>query len=181
MHIKYLLLVLLGTFPLLHGRRFKPYLQCNPSWATDKMGDFVHTICEMGSLLNSLAMILTTWEIECPWKCNPGVFNRWLIENGGYSQGKINPLAVQKLGVKYYGTTKQSEWMKSVTDGDGVVVHVRNATHWVVVLEVVGDYVQVNDPFNGEIDYPLNQVSDAAIFKRKQVHSLPNILRFLKK
>ena len=65
---------------------YKEFKQCHPDWANDTLGvEGNHTICEAGSHLCSLAIVLN----DCYGRINntevtPKNLNQWLKDNKGY-------------------------------------------------------------------------------------------------
>ena len=65
---------------------YQQFKQCDPTWANDTLGlDGSHTICEEGSHLCSLAIVLN----DCYGRINgsevtPKNLNQWLKDNKGY-------------------------------------------------------------------------------------------------
>lgn len=63
------------------ARTYPLYKQCDPRWATEKLGTSPNnTICSAGCLMSSVSMALSGTGHD--W--NPSTLNAWLTKNGGY-------------------------------------------------------------------------------------------------
>ena len=80
---KSFLFVILAS--LVCSRDYTYFSQCDSRWGGIQLGWCTeYTICSAGCLISSVSMILNTFHrID-----DPGDFNQWLMDNGGYVDGK---------------------------------------------------------------------------------------------
>ena len=83
---------------------------------------------------------------------DPGTFNTWLINNGGYVNGNLlvwgapNTIKLQNY-YKGYGSLSQASLQGMISRGQPIVVNVRSGGHWVLVTgHAGGSTYTVNDP-----------------------------------
>ena len=173
------------------------YKQCNPQWATDKMGlancsvstcpgaNFGRdTVCSEGCAMSCISMALATYGYTLSGKpSNPGTLNAWLVDNEGYScvDGNCNNLnlpQVEKIdiygGITYVGeifppVLTRSYIVKALEEGQVVLGHVRNKTHFVLLNGVLdgGNSYTVMDPFYNSTTYSYENISDVIVYVMK--------------
>jgi len=146
------------------------YKQCGQSWSNDMLGTAAGvTICRAGCAMSSVAMIMRTRGANV----NPGTFNSWLRNNGGYVSGNLLVWsASDKLGVakmtNYYhgrGSMSQATLQAAIKSGRGIVVNVRNGGHWVLVTgHAGGSTYTVNDPGYALNTYSYGDMSNFVVY-----------------
>ena len=170
------------------------YRQCDPSWATDKMGlancsvstcpgaSFGRdTVCREGCAMSCISMALATYDYSVSAKpADPGSLNSWLVDNNGYScvDGNCNNLnlpQVEKVDVygriKYIGeifppVLTKSYILDALEGGLVVLGHVRNRTHFVLLNGSVdsGNTYTVIDPYYNSTSYSYDEISDVIVY-----------------
>jgi hypothetical protein len=152
--IKVILLTILASGVL--GITFPLYNQCDSRWGQDQLGTSSKTICSSGCLVSSAAMALYGVGNT---SINPGTLNKWLISNGGYSQGNLFVwTSINKLGVSFIGFFNNSAIKSLLDQGKILILNVRNGGHWVLATRISGDTIYVNDPGYSVSSYTLSQV-----------------------
>jgi hypothetical protein len=102
-----LLAVLIVT---VFSRNYPMYKQCDPQWASERLGTSSNTICSAGCLMSSMSMALA----GTGHNYNPSTLNAWLTQNSGYISGDLFIWAsVNSLGLTFVGM-KEMLFRKSV-------------------------------------------------------------------
>ena len=170
------------------------YKQCNPLWASDKMGlvncsvntcpgaSFGRdTVCSEGCAMSCISMVLATYGYTLGGQeSDPRALNAWLVDNGGYScvDGNCNNLnlpQVEKIdvygGIKYMGeifppVLSRSYVVQALEEGLVVLGHVRNKTHFVLLNGALdgGSSFTVMDPFYNSTTYSYKDISDVIVY-----------------
>ena len=99
-------LALLGTVTSAYDLK----TQCDNRWGSDQLGvSGGKTICTAGGAVSSLAILLDDCDQDLyGFDVNPGSLNRWLKQNGGFTNGyEVVWKRTDTLsnGVKYVATT----------------------------------------------------------------------------
>lgn len=130
------------------------YLQNDPEWSGDIIGDSDATLGGTGCLVTCVAAVLETLGVDV----TPGELNARLTEVGGY---EIDSLIWNKLGAAYPGVDYRYSRIftvgtieRDLEAGLLPIVNVRyndgDAPHWVVILGAEDGEYMVYDPLNSE-------------------------------
>ena len=119
--------------------------QCDSVWANDVLGDS-KTICDTGSLVSCLAMMMGTRDASV----NAGSLNAWLQSNGGYIGNNVFLNAIEShpsAAFTYNSTdTYDLDVFKSQIDiGVAVPVQVQTGSHFVVVFGYENNGITAED------------------------------------
>lgn len=155
------------------------YKQCDEPWKNVRVGSTRSTICKKGDVLSALAMILSTWKVQCPGMngvkddtpCHPGNLNTWLMLNNGYTTGRrVSLSAFLRLGIRGYQTRISSDILAKIQGSAGVVIQIKGffSDSWVLGLRVTGPLqFAAWDPEAGkEKTYKVSEIKTALIFMR---------------
>lgn len=90
-----------------------------------KIGTSDKKICDDGSLLTTIAMIVAGLPV---WWADPGVLNQWLIENNGFeNKDSFVWKSIEKLGFKYGGMSSNTRNLKNYLNTNySVFANVKN-------------------------------------------------------
>ncbi len=124
-----------------------PFSQCDPSWGGEYMGSSTDTICYAGSLLTSLAMMLSAEDKTV----TPKTLDDYLTANSKYIGGSLIPFAA----ADGYGTsfrfasptmTFSLSTLKAELDlGNPVLLNTYGGTAWCVVFEYANQGTEYGD------------------------------------
>ena len=142
------------------------YLQGDPAWGQDQLGQSVHTIGQVGCAMTSAAMVMKFYGIDT----DPGRLNVFLRENGGYDEDNDlrwegpTALAPDQVRHKYEDLPSYYLMDSNLLHGNPVIVRLRlsnGITHFVVVMGKEGFDYLIRDPsMNGlrKGVYPLKEI-----------------------
>jgi hypothetical protein len=166
--MKYLLLIIFPILSLTQGTFNPPYYnQCNQTWANDTLGHGPNTICQAGCLMSSVtAMMAGEGVLINETEPNPGLTNKWLIENGGYVDGDLFLWAsIQPLGGNFIGFLYTPVSIaEAFEQGYRIVLNVLEGDHFVLLLNVLEDCYQVMDPAFNRDTYLFQDVLRAGYY-----------------
>ncbi|MGI5874310.1 MAG: S-layer homology domain-containing protein [Bacillota bacterium] len=152
----------------LPAGEYKDWKQSDPRWGGNKMGS--STIAKAGCLVTSVSILLVGSGAEkdsyLAGDFDPGVFVKWLNNNGGFIGAGLVWGAVEKFEPKFklytdtrssgsnFSSLSKSAKISAISGhlraGRFIVICVHNPstgnTHWVAVDEVDGDDVLICDP-----------------------------------
>ena len=113
------------------------YYQCDLNWKNDTMGASSSTICATGTLLSSLAMMMSTADPSVA----PDTLNTWLTANSGYLANTtlifLNRISLHNTAPFDYlgeGAYALTTFKAQLDAGVAVPVNVQNGTHFVLVF-----------------------------------------------
>ena len=139
--------------------------QCGSSWSNDRLGTCSDTICQSGCAITSVAMFMA----YRGYGGNPGSFNAWLRDNGGYASGcliywgKPDELGFTSFNGKQNPT--YSTVCSSVNRGNGLVANVNGGGHYVLITSCAGNNVyNVNDPAGRRSTFSHGEVSVFVVY-----------------
>ncbi len=142
------------------------FLQGDPAWGQDQLGESVHTIGQVGCAMTSAAMVMKFYGIDT----DPGRLNVFLRENGGYDEDNDlrweGPVALAPDRVRHVYEDLPSYYLmdSNLLHGNPVIVRLRlpnGITHFVVVMGKEGFDYLIRDPsMNGlrKGVYPLREI-----------------------
>ncbi len=142
------------------------YLQGDPAWGKDQLGESVHTVGQVGCAMTSAAMVMKFYGIDT----DPGRLNVFLREHGGYDEDNDlrweGPTALAPDQVRHAYEDLPSYYLMdtSLLHGNPVIVRLRlsnGITHFVVVMGKEGFDYLIRDPsMNGlrKGVYPLKEI-----------------------
>ena len=142
------------------------YLQGDPAWGQDHLGESVHTLGQVGCAMTSAAMVMRFYGIDT----DPGRLNVFLRENGGYDEDNDlrweGPTALAPDRVRHVYEDLPSYYLmdSNLLHGNPVIVRLRlpnGVTHFVVVMGKEGFDYLIRDPsMNGlrKGVYPLKEI-----------------------
>ncbi len=133
------------------------FSQRDPRWAGAQLGTSELTIGEAGCLLCSVASLLADFGREI----DPGTFNRWLGEHGGYAGGyRLRFVVLEAFGVRvsawqdYYRTPANlARVARHLAAGRGGLALIDRGpgcdvqAHWVRIVEVRRRDCLIMDPW----------------------------------
>jgi hypothetical protein len=139
------------------------FKQYSAPWGDDLMGGG-DTLAESGCLVTSVAMALRHKGITVSGAAaDPGNFNTWLKNNGGYSGNLLVWGAVPKLSSRISfqgrytsGSSLSAATLRSYLDAGNkaILANVRSGSHWVLLTNHNGGTVfNVNDPGYSQTTY----------------------------
>eukprot|EP01016_Furgasonia_blochmanni_P041875 TRINITY_DN54_c0_g1_i1.p1 TRINITY_DN54_c0_g1~~TRINITY_DN54_c0_g1_i1.p1 ORF type:complete len:300 (-),score=99.81 TRINITY_DN54_c0_g1_i1:221-1051(-) len=152
------------------AQKWVRYSVDDPRWKDATVGGS-GTFHDKGSLVTSVAMVLTAYNKPCGQSpCHPKALNDWLLSNNGFNENFFSWTAIGKLGFRFKGlSTDKSQLAKFLQIGDIVLLDVRkdNKDHWVVATAAEGNNFVVLDPVNlSQNTYPLEAVRRGAWYKK---------------
>lgn len=126
-------------------------------------------MCQGGGIVTSLAMVLTTWNVQCGGPCNPGQLNGWLKSHGGFSGFRINYASLDRLGVTYLGTFggESNDWVPHVKPGHAAILYIMSARQWVIARNVHGDTVEAKLTQGAMGSFKLGDVETAIVYIKR--------------
>ena len=142
------------------------FLQGDPQWGQDQLGESVHTLGQVGCAMTSAAMVMKFYGIDT----DPGRLNVFLRENGGYDEDNDlrweGPTALAPDRVRHVYEDLPSYYLMdaNLLRGNPVIVRMRfpsGVTHFVVVMGKQGFDYLIRDPSrNGLVKgvYPLKEI-----------------------
>ena len=142
------------------------YLQGDPVWGKDQLGESLHTIGQVGCAMTSAAMVMRFYGIDT----DPGRLNVFLREHGGYDEDNDlrweGPTALAPERVRHAYEDLPSYYLidSNLLHGNPVIVRLRlsnGVTHFVVVMGKEGFDYLIRDPsMNGlrKGVYPLKEI-----------------------
>ena len=142
------------------------YLQGDPAWGNDQLGNSVHTLGQVGCAMTSAAMVLKFYGVDT----DPGRLNVFLRENGGYDEDNDlrweGPASLAPDRVRHVYEDLPSYYLmdSNLLRGNPVIVRLRlpnGITHFVVVMGKDGFDYLIRDPsMNGlrKGVYPLREI-----------------------
>jgi len=155
-------------------------------WANDQLGSCSLTVGQAGCAITSVAMLIDYYYANQPENCgndnqsdcftDPGGFNAWLRNSGGYAQGCLIRWAVAPgiadgrmwfVGQKWGNLTQlEGDIDAELQQGYPVVVQVYNSqkgTHFVPIIgKVNGEYI-INDTWTGGEHQPFGAYADTLV------------------
>ncbi len=142
------------------------YLQGDPQWGHDQLGNSVHTLGQVGCAMTSAAMVMKFYGIDT----DPGRLNVFLRENGGYDEENDlrweGPMALAPDRVRHVYEDLPSYYLmdSNLLRGNPVIVRLRlpsGITHFVVVMGKEGFDYLIRDPSAAGLRkgvYPLKEI-----------------------
>lgn len=142
------------------------YLQGDPQWGEDQLGNSVHTVGQVGCAMTSAAMVMKYYGFDT----DPGRLNIFLRENGGYDEDNDlrweGPTALAPDRVRHVYEDLPSYYLMdaNLLRGNPVIVRMRfpnGITHFVVVMGKEGFDYLIRDPSSAGLRkgvYPLKEV-----------------------
>lgn len=119
------------------------------------MGTSSKTICEVGSLVSSVASALT----GTGHNQNPSTLNTWLNSNKGYdSKNDFVWGSLNQFGFAFQGKVANSMVRLNLDVGYIVIVNVRNGAHWVLATGFSGNTIFVKDSLYPFEFYDISEV-----------------------
>lgn len=156
--------------PLIEARNYVTYKQCDGKWKNVKIGFSSETICSVGCLMSSVAMMLKTHGVSVNGKsADPASLNDYLKSHGGYVSGNLyvwNTIA--PLGYSFQTNALNRNQVKSTFDqGAHLFLNVNHGGHWVLMTGYSGDTLYVNDPGFAKSSYGLGEVAAAGVYWKR--------------
>ena len=142
------------------------FLQGDPKWGQDPLGNSVHNLGQVGCAMTSAAMVMRFYGIDT----DPGRLNNYLRENGGYDEDNDliwegpTTLAPERVRKAYEALPSYYLMDSNLLHGNPVIVRLRfpnGITHFVVVMGKEGFDYLIRDPsMNGlrKGVYPLREI-----------------------
>jgi len=143
--------------------------QCDSRWGSNRLGTCSHdTICSAGCAITSTSMYLAARG----YGGNPGTFNKWLTNNGGYASGCLIYWGkVDNLGFTNFAgiqTPTYDTVCSSVNKGNGLVACVNNGGHYVLVTSCKGSNTyNVHDPAGRRSTFSHSEVKSFSVYHKK--------------
>jgi len=133
--------------------------QCDGRWGSDQLGTCSDTICSAGCAITSVSMFLS----YRGYGGNPGTFNNWLRNNGGYASGCLIYWAKpDDLGFTHFNGQQNPDYSTvcaSVERKNGIVANVNNGGHYVLITSCDGNgNYNVRDPAGRRTSFGHNEV-----------------------
>ena len=162
-----LIFILLISYATSDNLSFPLYKQCDPRWSSIPLGFGPDTVCEIGSFLCSVSMMLTGHGIllngiSIP---TPQNTNNWLLDYNGYSGYNFSLSSLSSLGFIYLGGLKQIQDILKYVDQDSfaVILHVNNG-NYVLATGYNSTGIFVQDPYYNRTMYNLSEIVDAPLY-----------------
>lgn len=142
------------------------FLQGDPKWGHDPLGNSVHNLGQVGCAMTSAAMVMRFYGIDT----DPGRLNVYLRENGGYDEDNDliwegpTTLAPQLVRKAYEDLPSYYLMDSNLLHGNPVIVRLRfpsGVTHFVVVMGKEGFDYLIRDPSSAGLRkgvYPLREI-----------------------
>ena len=142
------------------------FLQGDPKWGRDPLGNSVHNLGQVGCAMTSAAMVMRFYGVDT----DPGRLNVYLRENGGYDEDNdliwegpatLAPYSVHKA---YEDLPSYYLMDSNLLRGNPVIVRLRlpnGITHFVVVMGKDGFDYLIRDPSSAGLRkgvYPLREI-----------------------
>ena len=142
------------------------FLQVDPRWSKDPLGNSVHNLGQVGCAMTSAAMVMRFYGVDT----DPGRLNVYLRENGGYDEDNdllwegpatLAPGSVRKA---YEDLPSYYLMDSNLLRGNPVIVRLRfpnGVTHFVVVMGKEGFDYLIRDPSSAGLRkgvYPLREI-----------------------
>eukprot|EP01016_Furgasonia_blochmanni_P017176 TRINITY_DN2005_c0_g1_i3.p1 TRINITY_DN2005_c0_g1~~TRINITY_DN2005_c0_g1_i3.p1 ORF type:complete len:255 (+),score=41.92 TRINITY_DN2005_c0_g1_i3:61-765(+) len=124
------------------------YNQCNPLWAELPVVPYETTLCSSGSLITTIAMILSTNEVSCGQEtCTPDIILAFARNKRAMLDNYVNPSAFQGLGLRYLGRHSSLDAVQTADFNDryAYVFKVRTGD-WVLATGKQGNDFIISDP-----------------------------------
>ncbi|CAK74644.1 unnamed protein product (macronuclear) [Paramecium tetraurelia] len=153
-------------------RAITAYQNCDQKWHSEQInGDSQKTICQNGSLVSCISMILqTSGKTINNRAVNPAILNKYLTNNNGYKQGsEINFSVLDKVGLHI---------VKTVSDLRTAIEYYNNKYYIVLNINYGKNYgvligynekdaiYLINNPINpSETKVAAKDITVALIFK----------------
>ena len=150
------------------------YLQNDPLWASDKIGDSSSTMGGTGCLITCVAVSLNDLGISI----TPKELNQTLCETGGYQGAdllwyKINE-AFSDIDYSYERIFSTKTIEKDLKNGELPIVNVRIngvVTHWVLIIgSANGDFL-IYDPLNKD-EKPVPLTTYGKVYAYRVLHKV---------
>ncbi len=111
-------------------------------------------------------MILANYNVNIYGSlANPGNYNTYLTNNGGYVQTDLYVWAVAgNFGLPFLGFASQSDVINQFNAGNNVILNVNNGGHWVLLTGYEGTNLYVNDPGFARSTYRLDEVVTSGVY-----------------
>jgi len=145
------------------------WLQCDKRWGSDRLGTCSSdTICSAGCAITSVSMYIASRG----YGGNPGSFNKWLKNNGGYASGCLIYWAkVDNLGFSSWAGIQNPTYdtvCSSLEKGNGIIANVNNGHHYVLVTGCAGSSkYNVHDPAGRRDTFSHSEVKTFAVYHKK--------------
>ena len=142
------------------------YLQGDPAWGQDQLGQSVHTMGQVGCAVTSVAMVMKFYGVDV----DPGHLNVFLREHGGYDDNNDllweGPPVMAPGRVRHVYEDLPSYYLidSNLARGNPVIVRLHLAsgwTHFVVVMGKQGFDYLIRDPSSAGLRkgvYPLREL-----------------------
>ena len=142
------------------------FLQGDPKWGKDPLGNSVHNLGQVGCAMTSAAMVMRFYGVDT----DPGRLNVYLRENGGYDEDNDliweGPamLAPDRVRKAYEDLPSYYLMDSNLLHGNPVIVRLRlpnGVTHFVVVMGKEGFNYLIRDPSSAGLRkgvYPLREI-----------------------
>ncbi len=142
------------------------FLQGDPKWGKDPLGNSVHNLGQVGCAMTSAAMVMKFYGVDT----DPGRLNVYLRENGGYDEDNDliwegpATLAPDRVHKAYEDLPSYYLMDTNLLRGNPVIVRLRfpsGVTHFVVVMGKDGFDYLIRDPSSAGLRkgvYPLREI-----------------------
>ncbi len=142
------------------------FLQGDPKWGKDPLGNSVHNLGQVGCAMTSAAMVMRFYGVDT----DPGRLNVYLRENGGYDEDNDliwegpATLAPDRVHKAYEDLPSYYLMDSNLLHGNPVIVRLRlsnGVTHFVVVMGKEGFDYLIRDPSSAGSRkgiYPLREI-----------------------
>ena len=142
------------------------YLQGDPVWGQDQLGQSIHTMGQVGCAVTSAAMIMKFYGLDT----DPGRLNIFLREHGGYDENNDlkweGPTVLAPERVRHVYEDLPSYYLidSNLAHGNPVIVRLHlpsGSTHFVVVMGKQGFDYLIRDPSAAGLRkgvYPLREL-----------------------
>ncbi len=142
------------------------YLQSDPVWGQDQLGQSVHTMGQVGCAVTSVAMVMKFYGVDV----DPGRLNVFLRDHGGYDENNDlrweGPPVLAPERVRHVYEDLPSYYLidSNLEHGNPVIIRLHLAsgsTHFVVVMGKQGFDYLIRDPSMAGLRkgvYPLREL-----------------------
>ena len=142
------------------------FLQGDPVWGQDQLGESIHTMGQVGCAVTSAAMIMKFYGLDT----DPGRLNVFLREHGGYDENNDlkweGPTVLAPERVRHAYEDLPSYYLidSNLARGNPVIVRLHLAsgwTHFVVIMGKQGFDYLIRDPSSAGLRkgvYPLREL-----------------------
>lgn len=161
---KVIILLSLAVASLAHS--FPHYFQCDRRWKEEKVGTGQECMCNAGSLVSSIAMMMAGKNVEIGRDLvDPKSLNEWLTKHSGYTHNNLFVWdSLDSFGFDYKGRYMDSSDIKSKMYDEKICV-LNVGGMWVLATGSYAGGFVVQDPGLGRTRVTNGEVTEGACYK----------------